>query len=103
MAKRGEKKVTAATTGGSKGEAGKRSRPRPGAASGGDQPGESSTAISSSPRDEPRPSQDAIARRAYELHLSRGAGPGREAEDWFQAEEELITAWKHRTGGDSSG
>jgi Protein of unknown function (DUF2934) len=27
--------------------------------------------------------------RAYELYLARGAQPGRELEDWFQAEREL--------------
>jgi hypothetical protein len=32
---------------------------------------------------------DAIARRAYELFEQRGSEPGREWEDWFQAEREL--------------
>ncbi len=32
---------------------------------------------------------DAIARRAYELYLSRGSEPGHEMEDWLQAEAEL--------------
>jgi len=27
--------------------------------------------------------------RAYELYLARGAQPGRELEDWLQAEREL--------------
>jgi hypothetical protein len=29
--------------------------------------------------------------RAYEIYLQRGNGPGNEAEDWFQAESEVIT------------
>ena len=33
--------------------------------------------------------QEAIARRAYELYLERGAEPGHHIEDWFQAEAEL--------------
>jgi hypothetical protein len=32
---------------------------------------------------------DAIARRAYELFLARGSEPGREMDDWLQAEAEL--------------
>jgi hypothetical protein len=34
--------------------------------------------------------QSMIAMRAYEIYVSRGAEPGREAEDWFQAENEII-------------
>ena len=30
-----------------------------------------------------------IARRAYEIFLSRGGEHGRDQEDWFQAEDEL--------------
>jgi len=30
-----------------------------------------------------------IARRAYEIYLTRGGEPGREQEDWLQAEREL--------------
>jgi hypothetical protein len=37
-----------------------------------------------------------IRTRAYELHLARGAQPGRELEDWLQAEREL-TAESRRT------
>jgi NADPH:quinone reductase-like Zn-dependent oxidoreductase len=33
--------------------------------------------------------EDEIRRRAYELYLARGAQPGRELEDWLQAEHEL--------------
>jgi hypothetical protein len=32
---------------------------------------------------------DAIARRAYELFVARGASPGHAEEDWYQAEREL--------------
>jgi hypothetical protein len=30
-----------------------------------------------------------IARRAYEIYLERGCGPGQDANDWLQAEREL--------------
>ena len=30
-----------------------------------------------------------IRRRAYEIHLERGEQPGRELDDWLQAEREL--------------
>lgn len=33
---------------------------------------------------------DAIAQRAYELYLERGAEPGRDVDDWLQAERELL-------------
>jgi len=33
---------------------------------------------------------EAIARRAYEIYLSRGAGDGLDLEDWLQAECELV-------------
>jgi len=32
---------------------------------------------------------DQIRRRAYEIYLERGEQPGRDLEDWFQAEREL--------------
>lgn len=35
------------------------------------------------------PAPEAIARRAYELFLERGAEPGHDIEDWFRAEAEL--------------
>ena len=44
----------------------------------------------------PRPSQDEIARRAYELFLQRGSVPGHETDDWLQAEAELAA------GGEAS-
>ena len=34
-------------------------------------------------------SPDEIAGRAYELYLARGAQPGRDLDDWLQAEREL--------------
>ena len=38
---------------------------------------------------------DEIARRAYEIFLARGGAPGRDLDDWLQAETELST---RRTG-----
>ena len=35
------------------------------------------------------PTQEDIARRAYEIYLARGAAPGHELEDWARAEQEL--------------
>jgi hypothetical protein len=37
-----------------------------------------------------RPAHDAIAKRAYELYLRRGARPGHAVEDWLRAERELV-------------
>jgi hypothetical protein len=33
--------------------------------------------------------EEMIAARAYELFLARGAQPGRDLDDWYQAEHEL--------------
>jgi hypothetical protein len=33
--------------------------------------------------------QQEIARRAYEMYLERGGGPGRDLEDWLRAECEV--------------
>jgi hypothetical protein len=38
------------------------------------------------------PSQEEIRRRAYEIYLERGGVPGRELEDWRQAECEFESA-----------
>jgi hypothetical protein len=38
------------------------------------------------------PITEAIARRAYELFLARGAKHGRDLDDWLQAERELLDA-----------
>lgn len=37
----------------------------------------------------PAPSLEEVTRRAYEIYLARGGEPGREQEDWLQAEREL--------------
>jgi len=36
------------------------------------------------------PTHEEIAARAYEIFLKRGSAPGREIEDWLEAEKELI-------------
>jgi hypothetical protein len=36
------------------------------------------------------PTQEEIARRAYEIYLERGGAPGHELEDWTRAERELL-------------
>ena len=41
------------------------------------------------------PEHERIARRAYERFISRGAEPGRELEDWLEAEREA----RQRSGG----
>ncbi len=48
----------------------------------------------SAPDEAPRasPTYEEIAQRAYEIYLARGGGPGREDEDWQQAERELREA-----------
>ena len=43
------------------------------------------------------PSNQEIARRAYEIYLSRGGAPGADVDDWLQAERELTTARRDRT------
>jgi Protein of unknown function (DUF2934) len=35
------------------------------------------------------PTEDEIRKRAYEIHLARGGGPGNEIDDWLKAEAEL--------------
>jgi hypothetical protein len=35
------------------------------------------------------PTHDEVARRAYEIYVSRGQEPGRHVEDWLQARREL--------------
>lgn len=37
----------------------------------------------------PSPADSDIARRAFELYCERGCQPGRDVEDWLQAEREL--------------
>ena len=41
-----------------------------------------------------RPTDEQIARRAYEFYLHRGQTPGHELEDWLQAERELSENWR---------
>jgi hypothetical protein len=45
---------------------------------------------------EPRPASemtsDEIARRAYEMYMSRGGAQGHDIDDWLQAERELREA-----------
>ncbi|MES1205050.1 MAG: DUF2934 domain-containing protein [Pseudomonadota bacterium] len=36
--------------------------------------------------------RERIAARAYEIYLERGSGPGRDREDWLQAEREVTAA-----------
>jgi hypothetical protein len=49
-------------------------------------------------QDENHPSQDEVARRAYELYRARGDKPGHEVDDWLQAEREIN---KHREAAHS--
>ena len=35
--------------------------------------------------------REMVSMRAYEIFVNRGGEPGREAEDWFQAEHEIVT------------
>ena len=37
-----------------------------------------------------RPSHDEIAMRAFQIYLSRGEWPGRDVEDWLEAEREIL-------------
>ena len=47
------------------------------------------------------PITEAIARRAYELFLARGAQHGRDMDDWLQAERELLDAARSGRVGDA--
>ena len=47
------------------------------------QPGTEEVSVGNSARDEE------IRRRAYEIYLERGEQPGRDLDDWLQAEREL--------------
>lgn len=46
------------------------------------------------------PSQDAVARRAYELYLERGGADGQDVDDWLQAEQQLGNGETRRTDTD---
>lgn len=49
----------------------------------------SSTALKKAPAAKSAPTQEEIARRAYQIYLERGGTPGHELEDWTRAEREL--------------
>jgi len=38
-----------------------------------------------------RPSHDEIAKCAFQIYLSRGEWPGRDVEDWLEAERQLLS------------
>ena len=43
--------------------------------------------------------QGVIAQRAYELYQLRGGHPGREFEDWLEAEREVLSAFSPAAEG----
>ena len=47
--------------------------------------------------DRATPTDDAIAKRAYELYLQRGSVSGHELDDWLEAEAQLSSAAAHQT------
>jgi hypothetical protein len=46
----------------------------------------------------PKITQEAICLRAYEIYILQGEKPGRETEDWLQAELELNPPHQTKTG-----
>lgn len=48
-----------------------------------------------SPRASARPTDEEIAARAYEIYEREGRQPGRDLENWLQAEAELSSAKGH--------
>jgi len=48
------------------------------------------------------PTQEEIAKRAYELYLQRGSTPGYELDDWLAAKAELTAAGSSRTAIDDA-
>jgi hypothetical protein len=48
------------------------------------------------------PRRDEIARRAYEIFLSRGSNHGRDFEDWLQAEREVSERRRETTDREAS-
>ena len=42
-----------------------------------------------------------IRRRAYEIYLERGEQPGRELDDWLQAERERGVRWREQSPAQS--
>jgi hypothetical protein len=51
-----------------------------------------------------KPSQEEIARRAYEIFVERGRPEGRDLDHWLEAESQLTTITQQRTpaGGSRS-
>ena len=45
----------------------------------------------------PVPVEERIRRRAYELYLERGSGPGRANDDWLLAESQIRSEQRQRT------
>ena len=54
--------------------------------------GSKDEAANNKPKNAPAPSQEEIARRAYELFLARGGEHGHHEEDWQRAERDLRSA-----------
>jgi hypothetical protein len=46
--------------------------------------------------------RDEVARRAYEIFLSRGSDHGRDFEDWLQAEREVSERRRETTNREAS-
>jgi len=44
------------------------------------------------------PDEDRIRQRAYEIHKTRGGGPGHELDDWLQAEREFVAEQERAVG-----
>lgn len=44
----------------------------------------------------PSPTQEQIQERAYEIYSARGGVAGRELDDWFQAQRELVGPGAHQ-------
>jgi hypothetical protein len=49
------------------------------------------------------PIEERIRLRAYKLHQTRGGAPGRELDDWLQAERELEAEMDRPTPDDGAG
>lgn len=45
---------------------------------------------------EKQPTPEQIAERAYQRYVERGGEPGREVEDWLEAERELCESQERR-------
>ena len=61
--------------------------------------GTSNSAADSSTNQDPRPTgptEEQVRLRAYELYVERGRADGRDLEDWFQTEREIIEIIRKR-------